>query len=174
VVAQIAFSSSRNGHLDLYVKSSSRPGDPEPLLLDGRDKMPTTWSPDGRFIVYNVDNGPPTGRDIWVLPLTGDRKPFPLAQSNFSEGNAQFSPDGRWVAYTSNESESGTVDGRCHEFDAGPARTLFSMRAVFQANSSAYEVTSDGQRFVVNTPVDQSRSTGVVRVIINWAAALKK
>jgi dipeptidyl aminopeptidase/acylaminoacyl peptidase len=191
--------------------------------VDAFDKTPTTWSPDGRFLVYNVDKGPPTGRDIWVLPLTGDRQPFPFAQSNFNEGNAQFSPDGRWVVYTSNESESGqpqvfvapfpgpgprsqisaaggfaprwrgdgqelfffwsvpddrlmaaTVDGRRREFDAGPARTLFAMRAFFPANASAYEVTSDGQRFIVSTPADQSLSTGVVRVLVNWTAALKK
>ena len=66
-------------------------------------KVPTGWSLDGRFILYQIAD-PKTLGDIWVLPLFGDQKPFPFLQTNFSEGSAQFSPDGHWIAYVSDDS----------------------------------------------------------------------
>jgi hypothetical protein len=47
---------------------------------------------------------PKTGQDLWIAPTTGDRKPFPFLQTEFSELGGRFSPDGRWIAYRSNES----------------------------------------------------------------------
>ena len=64
---------------------------------------PEDWSSDGRFLLY-FQNDPKTGYDLWVLPLFGERKPFPFVNTSFIERNGQFSPDGRWVAYESNES----------------------------------------------------------------------
>jgi len=61
------------------------------------------WSPDGRHVIFNSAD-PQTGWDLWALPLDGDRKPFPFLRTNFDERRAIFSPDGKWVAYTSNES----------------------------------------------------------------------
>ena len=61
------------------------------------------WSADGRFIVYIV-NDPKTKVDLWVLPLFGDQKPFPFLQTEANERGARFSPDGRWIAYISDES----------------------------------------------------------------------
>ena len=61
------------------------------------------WSPDGRNILYNVGASGGNGQDIWVLPLFGDRKPYPYAVGPGDQQYAQFSPDGRWVAYVSNE-----------------------------------------------------------------------
>ena len=66
-------------------------------------KMPQSWSPDGRYIVYAV-NDPKTKLDLWVLPLFGDRKPFPFARTEFNEIQGQISPNGRWMAYASDES----------------------------------------------------------------------
>jgi dipeptidyl aminopeptidase/acylaminoacyl peptidase len=65
-------------------------------------------SPDGRFLVYETSD-PKTRIDLWILPLSGDRTPAPLVTSPFDEFAAQFSPDGRWIAYTSNESGRGEV-----------------------------------------------------------------
>ena len=59
--------------------------------------------PDGRFLLYATQH-PKTGPDLWALPLAGERKPFPVVQTPFDETAGQFSPDGRWVAYQSNES----------------------------------------------------------------------
>ena len=64
---------------------------------------PTDWSLDGRFIVYRV-NDPRIGGDLWILPMYGDRKPFPFQCTPFNETNARFSPNNRWVAFDSDES----------------------------------------------------------------------
>jgi Tol biopolymer transport system component len=101
--SRLVFNSRRKGHLDLYQKASSGAGTEEVLLEDNRDKSPQSWSPDGRFILY-IRSGPPTGDDLFVLPLSGDRKPVPFLQTPFNEYDGQFSPDGRWVAYGSDES----------------------------------------------------------------------
>jgi dipeptidyl aminopeptidase/acylaminoacyl peptidase len=65
--------------------------------------LPTDWSSDGRFIAYAVIGAFPVRSDVWVLPLFGDRKPFQLAETEFRTQSAVFSPDGRWIAYASNE-----------------------------------------------------------------------
>jgi WD40-like Beta Propeller Repeat len=66
---------------------------------------PTSWSADGRFLAYMSSDGPNGKGDIWVLPLAGERKPFPFLQTpQFDEQRARFSPDGRFVAYDSDES----------------------------------------------------------------------
>jgi Tol biopolymer transport system component len=97
------FSSSREGVSNLYYAPSDRPGSEELLLRSDAWKAPGDVSPDGRFLVYETID-PKTGIDLWVLPLTGDRTPRPLVATAFGEFAAQFSPDGRWIAYTSNES----------------------------------------------------------------------
>jgi Tol biopolymer transport system component len=97
--SQIVFNSGRKGHLDLYQKASSGAGTEEVLVEDGLDKYPLSWSPDGRFILY-ADR---TNNNLFVLPFSGDRKPFPFLKTQFNGVSAQFSPDGRWVAYQSND-----------------------------------------------------------------------
>lgn len=101
---QIIFSSARKGHFDLYRKLASGTGAEELLDADGLDKSPTSWSPDGKFVMYYATGDPKTAYDIWVLPLEGDRKAFPFLRTESNELFGQFSPDGKWVAYTSDES----------------------------------------------------------------------
>jgi Tol biopolymer transport system component len=100
--ARIAYSSDRKGQ-PLLVKSASGTAGEEILFQSDDAKNPTSWSTDGRFLLFNRTL-PKTKTDVWVLPLFGDRKPFPLVQSEFIDRNGQFSPDGRWVAYVSDES----------------------------------------------------------------------
>ena len=103
--SRIVFASNRNGHFDLYQKASSGGAKEEVLLESNDDKRPTSWSPDGRFIAYDSrDPKRETKGDIWILPLSGVRKPFPFLSTNFEKDSAQFSPDGRWIAYSSDES----------------------------------------------------------------------
>ena len=66
--------------------------------------MPLGWSPDGQWLLYGTRH-PKTGLDLWAAPMAGDRKPVPVIQTPFDETAGQFSPDGRWVAYQSNESK---------------------------------------------------------------------
>jgi Tol biopolymer transport system component len=98
---RIVFSSSRKGVNDLYLKPATGAGAEEPLVVTSQPKMATDWSRDGRTLLFGTLAG---NADIWGLPMEGDRKPFPVVQTNFNERLAQFSPDGRWIAYESNES----------------------------------------------------------------------
>ena len=101
--SRIVFSSNRKGHRDLYMKAVDGVGSEELLLESAQEKDPSGWSRDGRFLLYQSSD-PQGSLDIWVLPMEGDRKPFPFLKTNFDERRGQFSPDGRWVAYYSNES----------------------------------------------------------------------
>ena len=107
--SRIAFAAGNR--LDtLYEKASSGAGDEKELLKEpGTIHTPTSWSSDGRFLLYYTANVPKTGYDVWLLPLQGDRKPLLLLGSVFNEWAARFSPDMRWIAYASTETGDGEV-----------------------------------------------------------------
>jgi serine/threonine protein kinase/Tol biopolymer transport system component len=99
---RIAFMSNRKGNYDLYQKLSGGADAEELLVESAQTKVATDWSADGRLLLYyRVD--PQTNRDLWVLPMEGDRTPWVFLKTPFDERNGTFSPDGRWVAYQSNE-----------------------------------------------------------------------
>jgi Tol biopolymer transport system component len=100
---EIVFSSNMNGPFDLYRKRFDLPGKEELLLATPEHKMPSDWSHDGRFLLY-AESSSKTAANIWALPLNGDRKvPFQVVHTPYEERAAQFSPDGRWIAYQSNK-----------------------------------------------------------------------
>jgi Tol biopolymer transport system component len=99
---RIAFSSVRSGIFELYWKISSGAGQEERLLESRALNIPLDWSRDGRFLVYYQSGGKTRG-DLWLLPMTGERKPTPYLATEFEEREARFSPDGRWMAYLSDE-----------------------------------------------------------------------
>ena len=101
--SRLAFGSDRAGAGNLYLKVATGAGNEELLFQSGEGKTPTDWSRDGRFLLFN-SNAPKTGSDLWVLPMTGDRKPTPYLRTQFNETNGRFSPDGRFVAYQSDAS----------------------------------------------------------------------
>ena len=102
--SRIVFESSRKGSWDIWLKPSSLVGIEELLLGTPNNEWPLNWSKDGRFLLYYQDGGK-TGADLWALPMTGDdRKPVSVAITPFDEATGEFSPDGRWVAYDTNES----------------------------------------------------------------------
>ena len=101
--SKILFDSNVDGITNLYVKISSGAGSQDLLVKSPTQNQAYDWSPDGRYILYQ-NNDPKTNSDLWILPLTGDHKPFPYAHTNANEDIGHFSPDGRWIAYTSSES----------------------------------------------------------------------
>jgi eukaryotic-like serine/threonine-protein kinase len=99
----IAFSSVRDGVPGIYRQHVSAAEDAELLFTNHTSIHPTAWSPDGRFLLFEQIE-PISASNIWVLPLEGDRTPHPYLATRFSESDAHFSPDGKWVAYGSDES----------------------------------------------------------------------
>jgi len=199
-------------HVDLYQKLSTGEGTEELLLATDIRKMPESWSPDGRFLIYATTAS--TNRDLWVLPLFGDRKPSLFIGSPFVlEMGSQFSPDGRWLAYNSNESGRSEVlvvpfpgpggkvristgrgdnarwrrDGKeifylagntlmaaevtanGSRFEVGAVQRLFEVPMV--DGYWPYDVSPDGQRFLVNT---LEGAVAPLTIVVNWPAGLKK
>ncbi len=107
---RIVWASTRGGGgVDLYIKAANGTGKEDLLVKMGTPLgWASDWSRDGRYLLYQRP-GEKTGQDLWIAPqlpegVSGDRKPFPYLQSEFDESEGKFSPDGRWVAYVSNES----------------------------------------------------------------------
>jgi Tol biopolymer transport system component len=101
--SRIAFSSGASGGGDLYAKPVSGASGEELLVGSKLLKEPTSFSADGRFLLYQVATGSSARRDIWIFSLV-DRKASPLLATESDEADAIFSPDGRWIAFQSDES----------------------------------------------------------------------
>lgn len=210
-----------NAGSSIVVRSATGSGDPETLVP--RTAFPAAWSPDGRFILY-TERGVKTRMDIWALPLFGDKKEYQLLNSAFDEQNPQLSPDGRWLAYTSDETgnyeiyvKSFSVDGKLGsdkklistkggrlpiwrrdgkelffiasdtsmmvasvksggtEFQFDAPKPLFKTRTLSLEGAifHEYDVSSDGQRFLIGTLVGDSKTPSPT-LILNWTALLNK
>ena len=209
----VVFNSRRKGHLDLYRKTANGSGAEELLLGDQHEKAPTSWSPDRQHILFTKVSGD-TGYGVWALPVSGTRTPVPFADTPFDEQWGQFSPDGRWVAYTSTESgrrevyvapfrgpggktqislgggnyprwrRDGTelfyhspddklmaaaVRADAVRIDVQSVRPLFEMRAPSGGLRNFYDVSPDGQRFLLSVSVDAGAATPVT-LLTNWPA----
>ena len=113
----ITFSSNRAGGFDLYTRPVDVSGPPT-LLLDVDDAVvPGSWTPDGQTLVYYAVNGE-TQRDLWTLRIGEDPSPFLVTE--FSESNPRLSPDGRWVAYASDQTGENRIYVKAFP-DGGPA-----------------------------------------------------
>lgn len=219
--AKVLWMSQRKGGLDFYVKAAIGSGDEEPVTRSSPNLigLPTDWSRDGQFLLYT------RARADWnlqmtVLPLRGDRKPFAFAHSQSSEKEGQFSPDGRWVAYSSNESARWEVyvapfpgpggkyqisteggqqprwrrDGK-ELFFLSPDKklmavsvkagatfefrepvTLFQTRAREALSSEeafTYDVSPDGQRFLINVNSERSNPPPL-NIVLNWTSEIQR
>jgi Tol biopolymer transport system component len=203
-----------------FEKASTGTG-PEHRLLDvvSQFASPLGWSRRGQALLYAASNGK-TLSDLWELPRSGNRAPVALLNSSFWEIQGQPSPDGRWLAYVSNESgnyevyvratngegkwpiSSGggleprwrsdskelfylaadrslmsvVVHSTASTFAVGPPVRLLETRLSTVPNSSytrnQYDVTPDGQRFLINQPSSETSAT--ITVVVNWPAAPKK
>jgi Tol biopolymer transport system component len=103
---RIAFSARRTGLLDLYLKATNGGGAEEELGKEvGNNRYVNSWSTDLKFLLYHTGRSrSETGNDIWSLPMSGDLAPRPFLQASANEQSGKFSPNGRWVAFTSDES----------------------------------------------------------------------
>jgi Tol biopolymer transport system component len=119
--SRIVFTSNRGGGVyDLYVKSSSGAGNEVLLYQSTEGKGPNSWSPDGRFLIY-YSIGQPTHLRLLAVDGPADRKPAPLVDPQFSSVTGKFSPDGRWIAYSSNESGKNEISVRPFDSASGSA-----------------------------------------------------
>jgi Tol biopolymer transport system component len=161
---RVVYTSLRNGLWGLYWRPVDGSG-PEELLLARKNWLfATSWTADGRFLAFS-EQDPKTGlEDIWILPLGGDRKPYPFVRSSFQDLFGEFSPDGRWIAYESNESGRSEIylrpfpgpGGKWQVSTEGGARPEWSRdgRELFYfENDRIMRVTVDGgQALAVGRP----------------------
>jgi len=98
---RFAFQSTREGRTNLWVMPADG-GDATRLTTSTRGQRPTGWSPDGQVLLFE-EQTLATNWDVWELPLGGDRHPRPLVVANGYQGRGRLSPDGRWLAYESDE-----------------------------------------------------------------------
>jgi Tol biopolymer transport system component len=209
--SKVLYRSDRQGVPDIYEIAVGVPGSESRLLEQPGVQQPEDISRDGRLLVY-CNNIAATVPDIWILPLVGDPKPMPWLQSRFAKTSPRFSPDGRWIAYESDESGDPEVyvaltkgggekrrlspaggsrprwrrDGKelyyvgpdgfvmAVPMASGPQMEAGAPVPLFRAEGEIenYDVTPDGSRFLVSTPVEKFRESPL-RVIVNWPAAVK-
>jgi Tol biopolymer transport system component len=221
---RIAFDSNQEGPLNIFWQLADGSGGVERLTTSQYIHAPMSWSPDGQLLTFTEVNST-TGLDIWVLRM-GDasvgsgqvRKAEPFLRTPFNEGAARFSPDGRWLAYVSDESggfeiyvqpypgpggkwqistEGGTEpvwNPNGHElfyrngdkmmavdiatqsgFAAGKPRMLFDGRYELPPFPIAdYDVSPDGQRFLMLKPSEEEAAPTQINVVLNWFEELKQ
>jgi Tol biopolymer transport system component len=142
----IAFSSDRAGYYDIYVKAADPDAPVRAVWKSALDKHVNDWSADGNYLLVTVDQ-PRTGRDVWVLPLNGKEKPWSLVRSEGLDWQAQFSPDGKWVAYASDETGPSEIFVR--PFRGGPAIRVST------AGGRVPTWSADGRELLFSTPSGQ-------------------
>jgi Tol biopolymer transport system component len=146
------FGSNRRGAVDLFRKASNGTGAEDLLLSDSANKFPRSVSPDGKLLLYQEQGGK-AGTDLWVLPLTpaqSGEKPQPrvFLRTPFNEARGQFSPDGQWVAYASDESEQ-------NEVYAAPFPGPGGKRQISSGGATDPRWRRDGKELFYTTPGGQ-------------------
>jgi eukaryotic-like serine/threonine-protein kinase len=154
----IVLASNQSGPGDLHLKTFTGEAREEVLLETPYEKWATDWSRDGQFLLYVERGVPPTGRDLWVLPMR-DRKPFVVAQTEFDDEDGQFSPDVKWIAYQSNE--SGRMEVYLQPFGTPGRKVQVSTAGGAQARwrrdgNELYYVALDGKLMAVAIAVTAS------------------
>ncbi len=151
--SRIIFSSNRDGGFNLYEKPVNS-GKGETLVLKSNGaKFATSWSRDGRFLLYTVidakTNDPSKAQSgIQVLPMNSDKKPVPFLIAGFHEAQARFSPDGHWVAYSSDE--SGRFEVYVRPFSMNAAGTSVEVGGKWPISNGGEGGSRDGARTAAN------------------------
>jgi Tol biopolymer transport system component len=122
---RIAFSSTRDGPMNIYWQRADGAGGVQRLSNGARTQIATSWHPSGKFLAFQEQDAQ-NGLDIMILPVDGDEqsgwkpgKPTAFLNTSFDEQDPQFSPDGKWIAYYSNESGQTEVYVRPFPVTAG-------------------------------------------------------
>src|SRR5262249_32328938 len=178
--SRIFFTSDRKGQRDIFTKKVNAAEEEELIYASSEIKNVCDLSPDGRLLLYNTNptsSNNATKSDLWLLPLEGDRNPKPFLKTQFNEDQAVISPNGRWVAYRSDESGrdeiyvatfpqlSGrwqvSVDGGAEPQWRRDGKELFFtdagrklMAATVKTNSSAFE--TEAPKLLFETPLSVS------------------
>ena len=172
---RIAFAGTRQGAATLRQKLVSGAADEEELVNKQGLVTPTDWSADGRFVAYTRTSTAGTGgsNDIWVLPLSGDRRPFPFAQTAAGEGNASFAPDGRWIAYESTQNAQPDVYVRPFPPSSGQFQISKNGGQFPRWRADGKElffVAPDGTMMAVDIDTTRQVEAGVPRALFKRAA----
>jgi len=148
------FAVSPNGRylaFSIDQKSASGVKDEELLLKSSDNKMPTSSSNDGRFLLYTAID-PKTKDDLWVLPLERADKPIAFLRTEFNELDGRFSPDTRWVAYVSDESGSNEIAVRGFSKESGTSSETGGKWQVSQGGGTAPRWRGDGNELYYRSP----------------------
>ena len=155
---RIFFFSEKRGHRDLYDRPSSGTGVEELLLADGTEKSPLDVSPDGQLLAYMVVDPAKRNADVWLMQLA-TRKTTPLLTTPFNEGGLQFSPNGKWIVYTSDE--SGRSEIYVQQFPDSTGKWIVSRRGgtmpVWSADGRQIYYISSEQK-MMSVPVSPGTS----------------
>ncbi len=145
---RIVWSTTRNGHCDLYEKEVNGQGHDAPLLRTPQHKFVLDWSRNGRYLLYR-EIFPDTQHDVYVLPMSGiDRRPFPYLKTKAMENGATLSPNSRWIAYSTDE--SGRLEVYVESFPEHGGRRQISL-----SGGSAPRWRADGRELYYQTPDGQ-------------------
>ncbi len=158
--SRIAYGCCSSGPYEIYQVPASGRGRPEPLVQTGTVlKWPLAWSPDGKYFVYG-EVGQATAYDLWLLPLDGEGRPRPYLCSPFYEAEADISPDGHWLAYSSDE--TGDNEIYVQSFPEPGEKHRVSLAGGYRAKWS-----TDGQELLIWT------DSSVYTVEVETAPAFK-
>jgi len=167
--SRVVFASARRAPPNLHQKAVSDARSEELLVKSSFNSQPTDWSRDGRLVVYATLN-PKTLWDLWLLPMSPetDRKPVPFLETEFNEHLGRFSPDGRWLAYVSDE--SGTNEVYARSFPKGGAIRRISMNGGSEPRwrgngRELFYLAPDGNLMAVSVKSNASLETGAPTVL---------
>jgi Tol biopolymer transport system component len=166
---RLTFASGGVGSANLFWGPADGSGVEERLTTSNNEQWPESWSPDGRTLAFDEED-PITGFDIWTVPLDGDRKPRPFLKTPYNEFRPRFSPDGRWLAYQSNE--TGRTEVYVRPFPGPGAKTKVSTNGGGGPRwgpdgRELFYRTPEGI-FVVPVAVGSSFSAGIPRKLFPW------